>query len=147
MVRDLKDTDDLVQETLVLAFRRIRSFEYRREGAFLAYLRQILLNQIRQEIRRRKVRPEREPIEDSHPDGGRTPGEVVAWLESLERYDRALNELGEEQREAVIMRIELGYSYAEIARTLERSSANAVRMQIARGLARLAKTMGVDGQP
>jgi RNA polymerase sigma factor (sigma-70 family) len=141
-LRDMKDTDDLVQETLTRAFRRLDDFEYRREGAFLAYLRQILLNQIRQEIRRRKVRPTFEPLAENHPDRGRGPLETVSWFETLERYDRALQELDEDQREAIIMRIELGLGYEEIARSLERPSANAVRMMVARALARMAGLMG-----
>jgi RNA polymerase sigma factor (sigma-70 family) len=140
--RDLKDTDDLVQETLVQAFKRLEHFEYRREGAFLSYLRQILLNQVRMEIRRRKPQPDHAPLGEEHMDGARTPAEDYSWVENLERYDRALKELNEEQREAVILRLELGYSYEEIANILERSSANAARMQVARGLARLAKLMG-----
>ena len=50
--RDLADTHDLVQETLIQAFRKVEGFEIRGDGAFQAWLRQILLNRIRQEIRR-----------------------------------------------------------------------------------------------
>src|SRR5688572_11599302 len=50
--RALADTDDLVQVTLIRALGRVREFESSREGAFLAYLRRILLNAIRGEIRR-----------------------------------------------------------------------------------------------
>ena len=41
--RDLAETDDLVQITLVRALDHIDRFEHRGEGAFLAYLRRILL--------------------------------------------------------------------------------------------------------
>src|SRR5512140_2869820 len=57
--RDLLDTDDLVQVTVVRALSHIERFEPRREGAFLAYLRQILLNQVRDEARRVARKPER----------------------------------------------------------------------------------------
>src|SRR5262245_25197922 len=44
--RDLADTNDLVQDTLVRAMKHLDTFEVRHEGAFLAYLRRILINLI-----------------------------------------------------------------------------------------------------
>ena len=49
--RKASDTDDLVQETLIKAFQKLGDFDYRGEGALLAYLRQAILNRIRSEIR------------------------------------------------------------------------------------------------
>jgi hypothetical protein len=49
--------------------------------------------------------------------------------------------LTEEQQEAVILRIEFGLSYEEIARVLGRPSGNSVRMQVGRALVRLAEEM------
>ena len=49
--RDLTDTHDLVQETLLQTFKKIDTFEYRGEGALQAYLRQVLVNRIRAEFR------------------------------------------------------------------------------------------------
>ncbi len=56
--RDLADTDDLVQDTLVQTFKRIEGFEPRRVGALQAYLRQAVLNRIRDELRRKRRQPE-----------------------------------------------------------------------------------------
>src|SRR5262245_12569360 len=53
--RGLRDTDDLVQDTLLSALRRVNDFEHRGEGAFLAYLRQILMNSVRDGVRRAAV--------------------------------------------------------------------------------------------
>src|SRR5687768_6490718 len=50
--RDMADTQDLVQETLLQTFRKIEGFECRGEGALQAYLRQALMNRIRDELRR-----------------------------------------------------------------------------------------------
>ena len=50
--RDMSETADMVQASLMKALEHVDHFEAIREGAFLAYLRQILLNQIRMEIRR-----------------------------------------------------------------------------------------------
>ena len=54
--RDVADTQDLVQDTLLQTFKRIDRFEPRGEGALQAYLRQGVLNRIRDEYRRiRKI--------------------------------------------------------------------------------------------
>jgi RNA polymerase sigma-70 factor, ECF subfamily len=50
--RDLADTDDLVQDTLLKTFRRIESFEPRRVGALQAYLRSSPTEQLSVERRR-----------------------------------------------------------------------------------------------
>ena len=44
--RDLRDTEDLVQETLAQTLRHIKDFEPRHEGALQAYLRQALINRV-----------------------------------------------------------------------------------------------------
>jgi DNA-directed RNA polymerase specialized sigma24 family protein len=56
--RDVADTDDLVQETLLQTFKRIGQFESRGVGALHAYLRQAVLNRIREELRRKSRRPD-----------------------------------------------------------------------------------------
>ena len=55
--RDLRDTDDLVQETLVQTLGRLDAFEPRHEGALQAYLRQAVVNRVRDEVRRVGRRP------------------------------------------------------------------------------------------
>src|SRR5690606_2412050 len=50
--RGLAETCDLVQATLIQALAQLGRFESRHEGAFLAYLRTALLNNLRNEIRR-----------------------------------------------------------------------------------------------
>jgi RNA polymerase sigma-70 factor (ECF subfamily) len=61
----------------------------------------------------------------------------------MERYETALERLGQEQQEAVILRVEMGYSYDQIAEALGKNSANTARMVVTRALAHLA--MAMDG--
>src|SRR5512138_714268 len=61
--RDISDTHDLVQETLLHTFRTVRGFEPRHEGALQAYLRRAVMNRIRDEIRKREARGERVPVQ------------------------------------------------------------------------------------
>jgi RNA polymerase sigma-70 factor, ECF subfamily len=144
-MRDLSDTDDLVQDTLVQAFKHLETFEPRHEGSFLAYLRQIVINQIRQEIRKMARRPRRVELVDGLPDHGRTPLDDALGRETLDQYDEALSKLTDERRQAVILRIEFGYSYEEVAKALNRPTADAARMVISRALVRLAELMGKLG--
>jgi len=139
--RDLVDTDDLVQITLVRALNRLEGFEPRREGAFLAYLRTILVNQIRDQARRAGRNPGREALSEAILDPARTPLEEIIGRETLESYERALAWLTSQQREAVVLRVELEFSYPEIAEALGSPSANAARMLVARAFVRMAEVM------
>ena len=55
--RDIADTSDLVQETVLQTFKRIEAFEPRGDGALQAYLRQAVLNRIRNEFRSKARQP------------------------------------------------------------------------------------------
>ena len=137
--RDLVDTSDLVQVTLQRAFARLDSFEPRREGALLAYMRQILLNQIRDESRRAKRRPAHDPLPDDLGDTMTpSPLEEIIGKESVRRYEEALARLSDRQREAIILRVELGLRYREVAEAVHAPSVNAARLMVARALVRLA---------
>ncbi len=140
--RGLADTDDLVQVTLLRALNRLDAFEPRREGAFLAYLRHILLNTVREELRRSVRKPAGRETDPEQPADAPSPLEQAVGRDAVERYEAALAELPPDQREAVMLRIEFDYGYAEIAAALDRPSANAVRMTISRALVRIAERMG-----
>lgn len=135
--RDLVDTDDIVQSSLYRAMGRIADFENRGTGAFLGYIRQILLNQIRDEARRARRRPEHGPLRDDLRAGDLSPLEEMIGREKLAAYERGLAELPDSQREAVIMRLELGLRYREIAEAMGLPSGNAARMLVSRGLVRM----------
>jgi RNA polymerase sigma-70 factor (ECF subfamily) len=138
-LRDARDTDDLVQDVLLRAFRRIDSFEHRGEGAFLAYLRQILLNAVKDEARRTGRGPGALlALDERTPDSGPSPVERAIGTDRLRRFEEALATLPEEQQQAVVLRVEFGYSYARIAEALAKPSPDAARMMVARALADLA---------
>jgi RNA polymerase sigma factor (sigma-70 family) len=140
--RDMAETQDLVQETLFQTFKRIERFEPRGEGALLAYLRQAILNRVREELRRAKRRPPRSELDSEAEDNARSPLEEAIGQEALERYERALAMLRREDRELVVARIELGYTNQEIAELLDKPTPNAARMAVERAIIRLAKEMG-----
>ncbi len=139
--RVMSDTDDLVQEALVGTFRNLGRFGQRGEWALQAYLRQAVTNRIRDELRR--VENQRHDRQDADQLAGSdaSPLERALGAQIFARYEAALTRLTDIEREAVIARLELGCSYAEIATLIEKPSADAARMTVARTLEKLAGMM------
>jgi RNA polymerase sigma-70 factor (ECF subfamily) len=137
--RDMLDTEDLVQESVLAALARIEGFEARREGALQAYLRQALANRIKDVIRYKRRRPLQTELPEDARDQGQSPLEQVIGLENTERYEAAMRRLRDSDREAIIARVELRYSYHELAVALGKPSADAARVAVARAIYRLAR--------
>ena len=139
--RDLMDTDDLVQETVLRSVKRIEAFESRHEGALQAYLRQAVVNRIRDEVRRTKRSPLAAELDENQSDGQASPLDEAIGREAVDRYEAALARLRPEEREAVVARIEMDGTYQEVAQALGKPSADAARMAVSRALLRLAEEM------
>ena len=139
--RAMHDTGDLVQETVIAALRRLEAFEARYQGALQAYLRQAVANHIRDEIRKASSRKTVEGIEDPT-DPRPSPLEQAIGRENLERYETALASLRPIDREAIVARLELQQSYEEVAIALQKPTANAARVAVARAVKNLVKAMG-----
>jgi RNA polymerase sigma factor (sigma-70 family) len=139
--RRLADTDDLVQTTLLRALNGVQHFEPRREGAFLAYLRKILLNQLRTAVQRVDAGPALQSLPEGLEGARPSPLEEAIGAEAMESYDAVLASLTEDQRQAVVLRIELGLTFQQVAEATESPSADAARMLVARGLAHLSERM------
>lgn len=139
--RDLADTHDLVQETLLQTFKKIDTIEYRGEGALRAYLRQVLVNRIRLEFRKRSGRPDRTGLDEQQADPNPSPLEEAIGQQALERYEAALERLRPQEREAIISRVEMGLTYEELAVVLGKPTPEAARKTAERALIRLAKEM------
>jgi RNA polymerase sigma factor (sigma-70 family) len=139
--RELGDTHDLVQDAVIGTFRNLGRFEDRGEGALQAYLRQAVMNRIRDEIRRVERRPRRDELDAGVADQGISPLETAIGAQAIDRYERALASLTEIERQAVVARIELGYTYEEVATLVGKPTAGAARVAIARALMKLARLM------
>ena len=132
--RDIADTDDLVQVTLLRALAHLEEFEASQSGSFLAYLRQILLNEVRAELRKRQRHGDKVDI-DMLPlvDESASVAEQLIGRDRWRSYERALAQLDRHDQTLVVLRIEFGLGYSEIA--LEAGGTpNAVRMRITRAL-------------
>jgi RNA polymerase sigma factor (sigma-70 family) len=142
--RDARDTGDLVQDSLLQTLKHIGSFRPSRDGALQAYLRQAVMNRIRDEIRKAGRRPKPATVPDVAADHA-SPLEEAIGQQALQRYEEALARLRAEDREAIIGRIELGYGYDELAGALDKPTAGAARLAVARALVKLAEEMERHG--
>lgn len=133
-----------MQETLVQTLRRIDEFEPRHEGALQAYLRQALVNRVRDEIRRVARRPVAGELQEDYEDPSVSPLEAAIGSEAAARYEAALLRLRPEEREVIVARVEMGNSYQQIATAQGKASADAARMAVTRALVRLAEEMDIE---
>ena len=141
-MRNGVETADLVQDTLLHAFRRVNHFEPRGNGAMRAYLRQALHNRIQNMRRDAMRRPMATSLDavDVAVDGA-SPLEELLSAEERARYLSALDELRAEDREAIVGRFELGYSFEQLSAVLGKPSADAARMAVRRAVVRLSEAM------
>jgi RNA polymerase sigma-70 factor (ECF subfamily) len=139
--RRMIETDDLVQDALLKTMQRLPHLRSRQPGGFQSYLRQAVLNRIRDELRRIAARPlAGEPPTELVAEAP-SPLEQLLTRESLQRYDAALARLRPFEREAILARVELGFDFAQIAALLGKPSADAARMAVSRAVLRLAEEL------
>lgn len=143
--RDVADTDDLVQDTLSGALRNLSAFEPEHEAAFAFYLRQALVNRVRDEMRRVGRRPAHDTLSEASrlPDPGASPQSVLISRDEWERYERALACLPPREREAIIGRVEAGSSFEDLG-ALWGKSPEAARKAVRRAILHLARLMRQD---
>jgi RNA polymerase sigma-70 factor (ECF subfamily) len=139
--RDIADTTDIVQETILETLKRLDRFQHRGDGALQAYLRQAVMNRIRNELRKVAVRGLSQPLDTGVRDDGTSPLEAAIAQQTFDQYDAALERLKPEEREAIVSRVEFDLSYAELAELLGKPSPDAARMTVVRALVRLAEEM------
>jgi RNA polymerase sigma-70 factor (ECF subfamily) len=138
MARNVHDAEDLVQETFMRAYAAIERFE---PGSNARAWLHTILQRVRTDAwRRRSRRPEvpdagEEPVDPT--DAGRR---ATAALD----LERALGELPETYRSAVLLRDVEGFSYQEIAAILG-VALGTVMSRIHRGRALLREALAGKG--
>ena len=131
------DTGDLVQEAALHVLGNLDSFEPRHVGAMQAYLRQSVINRIRDEVRRIGRQPPPLELPDDHPSDRTSPLEFAIKAEAYDQYREALSRLSTKDRELVVGRIEVQWSLAEIAHRFGMRTVDAARMAVNRAVKRL----------
>lgn len=138
------DTNDLVQDAALNLLKRIELFEPRHVGAMQGYLRQSVINRIRDEVRR--VGRHAPPVElpDEHPSDRTSPLESAIEAEAYDRYRDALQKLEVKDRELIVARVEVQWSVGEIAQRFGMRTADAARMAVTRAVRRLTDQLNAN---
>ena len=144
-LRGPQETADLVQNAIAATLQRLDTFEVRHQGALQAYLRTAVLNQIRDLVRQQQRRPAMTELPDTVANHDPSPLELAIGAENLDRYEAAVDRLPQADQEAIIGRLELQYTYEELAVVLGKPSPDAARMAVTRALKRLAEEMRRGG--
>jgi RNA polymerase sigma-70 factor (ECF subfamily) len=137
--RDIGDTEDLVQLAVANTLRQIVRLQLDRQGGFHAYLREAVKNLIKNELRRAARHPQPVELDPAMPGGSSSPLEQAITTEGVERYERALARLSRSDREVIIGRFELGFTFPELAIALSKPSADAARVAVDRALPKLIR--------
>ena len=137
------DTGDLVQEAALHVLRNLDTFEPRHVGAMQAYLRQSVINRIRDEVRRIVRQPPPVELPEDHPADRTSPLEVAIKNEAYDHYREALSHLTVKERELIVGRVEVQWSLAEIAHRFGLPSVDAARMAVNRAVKRLTADLAL----
>jgi RNA polymerase sigma-70 factor (ECF subfamily) len=144
--RGALDTDDLVQQAALQTLKRLHLFEPRHVYSLQAYLREAVVNRIRDAVRTQARRGLMGDIPPNLPDDrfdeyAPSPLEEVLRQETVERYRRGLKRLKTEEQRAVVLRLELELGFEELAQQLGKRTVAAARMATKRALDRLASVL------
>ena len=135
------DTGDLVQDAAMNAIARLDTFEPRHVGAMQAYLRQSVVNRIRDEMRRFARRPATVALPDDFASEEPSPLEHAIHEQAYTRYRDAMNTLKPKERELVIARVEAQWTAPEIAEEFGFNTVDGARMAVNRAIQRLVAAM------
>ena len=135
------DTKDLVQEAALRMLRRSGRFEPRHTQAVHAYMRQTVLNLIRDQARRIARRGEPLELGDEVPCHQTGPLDLAMRAQLHTRYLEALRTLRDKERQILVARIEQEQKAKDIADQFGLPSRDAARMAVGRALKRLMRKL------
>lgn len=133
MVSNASDAEDVAQEALLRAYRALKDF--RGQSAFKTWLYQIATNAARTQLDKRRTRREDQTDDVAEMEIG-SGEQVERRIVAHDQLRRALAELPDEWREAVVLRDIEGLEYREIAEMLD-IPIGTVESRIFRGRQRL----------
>ena len=141
--RGALDTEDLVQQAVFQTLRRLHLFQPRHVYSLQAYLREAVVNRIRDTVRRSvRIGIHEELPEDKQDEHTPSPFEEAVRQETVARYRAGLKKLRPAERRAAILRLELELSYEELAQHLGKPTAGAACVATRRAIGKLAKVLG-----
>jgi RNA polymerase sigma-70 factor (ECF subfamily) len=140
LLRHREDTADLVQLTWAKVLDKLDAIDASEPGAFFAYLRAVLINALRESLRREAIAPVAAGGDVADKAAAVVPAANVDPTDWI-AYEQSLAALAPEHRGIVLMRYEFGMSFSEIAAELGESP-DGVRMKLNRAIARMAQAAG-----
>ena len=139
--RDLADTDDLVQETLLSTVRNLQGFTPEHAAGFQNYIRTAIANAVRNHVRRARRRKLSVGLDSEIPSDERSPLEQAVGRQRIARYESALAQLEPDEREAVVARLEFGFTHLELAAALGKATPDAARKLCRKSIDKLLALM------
>jgi len=143
MCGNREDAQDCMQEAMIRIYRALSSFKG--QSSFSTWVYRITMNTCLDELRRRKAR--RSTSLDNLLDSGwspanetDTPERHAVQSEQRRTIERAISDLPEDMRSAVILRDIQGLTYDEIASALE-VNVGTVKSRISRARERLREKL------
>ena len=138
-----EDAQDCLQEAMLRIYRAISNFKGQSSFATWAY--RITMNTCLDELRRRKLRTATSLdvlLETgwSPTDEGETPEQHSIASEQRRTLEKAIADLPEDMRAAIVLRDVQGFSYDEIARMLE-ANVGTIKSRISRGREKLREVL------
>jgi RNA polymerase sigma-70 factor (ECF subfamily) len=155
VLRGKLDPSDIVQQTLLQAHQRQQQFRGQTDAEKAAWLRAILANQLAEAVRHYSRQQRDIALEQSFAaaleesslrlerclaDGSASPAELIERQESLLALSAALEELPEDQRQAVELHHLQGLTLVEVGQHLNRSK-EAVAGLLFRGIKKLRQRL------
>ena len=139
------DVSDIVQNTILAAWRGFPRFQGRTERQLRGWLRVILRNTASASLRRRRNLGDLDALDD--PIDLDTPASVIARRnDDREAIESALNLLPEHYRRLIQLRIWDDLTFPEIGRQLGLSEDSARKLYV-RAMARLRESIGPGHEP
>ena len=157
-LRQFVDADDLVQDTLVIAMRKLGDLEVRSQASIMQWLSRIAEYQIKnkrsylkaqrrdprreQRLQTREASTETDVLGVVVPHEGPTPSQILSRAETEQIIDGCVEELEPDvYREVVLMRDYYGSDWETIRAELERPTVDAVREIHRRARAKLREVL------
>jgi len=137
---------DLVQETLLRGYREFPEFSGADLGELIAWLRQILVNQVNDHVRRyetnkRQIHREVRLINDVVDVQSPSPSQPLLTAEEWNHLQKGLDQLPTLHREVILLRHREGYTFGQIGELLGKSP-DAIRKLWGRALENLQLLLG-----
>lgn len=140
----LMDSEDAVQDAILMALQSLEQFEYRGSGSFLGWVLRVAQRQVLQKLRaqntQKRARQREVPLENAMGAEAldASPSEVAQANETEQRIWSCLETMTEAEREVLVLRRYFAMTTSEIRAEMQLSSEGAVRATLSRAQARLA---------